>query len=192
MGAAEVKPISFPVARLGPGSRIGNEKEESVAVSLWFAFVRRNTGRASGLTFMLSRSTGYALKALAYLATQEKGRMTGAREIAAATEIPMPFLWKVLRHLSRSNLVSSSKGVQGGYKLARPANRITLQLVVETIQRENPAMRCALNPHDCEADEPCVLHRIWTPLRECLQTTLAKTTIADLAPKKRRTRRRRS
>lgn len=128
---------------------------------------------------------------MAYLGAKEEGRMTGAREIAAATGVLMPFLWKVLRHLSRANLIRSSKGVHGGYKLARPAGRIPLLAVVETIQRENPATRCALNPYDCNNAELCVLHSAWTPLRECLQSILKKTTIADLAPKKRRTRRHR-
>lgn len=141
---------------------------------------------------MFTRSTGYALKAMAYLAAQEEGGMTGAREIAAATGVPMSFLWKILRHLSRGNLIRSSKGVHGGYKLARPARRIPLLAVVETIQRENPATRCVLNPYDCNKAEFCVLHSAWTPLRECLGSILTKTTIADLAPKKQRTRRRRS
>ena len=70
---------------------------------------------------MFSRSAGYAVQALAYLAGQPSGKLTGAREIATATHIPMPFLWKILRNLSRTKLVRSFKGVRGGYELARSA-----------------------------------------------------------------------
>ena len=80
---------------------------------------------------MFSRSAGYAVQALAYLATQSSGRLTGAREIAAATRIPMPFLWKILRNLSRKRLVRSFKGVRGGYELARSAELITIKQVLE-------------------------------------------------------------
>ncbi len=51
---------------------------------------------------MFSRSAGYSIQALTYLAGQPPppGKLTGAREIAAA-RIPMPFLWKILRNLSQ-------------------------------------------------------------------------------------------
>lgn len=145
---------------------------------------------------MFSRSTGYALEAMAYLASRGQGRLTGAREIAGATGIPMPFLWKVLRHLSRSNLVRSSKGVRGGYELARPAERIPLIEVVEATQRDNPVTYCVLGLNLCSDERPCILHASCAPLREALQSTVMDTTLADLissptaktAPKKRKRR----
>src|SRR5215813_6356591 len=48
---------------------------------------------------MFSRSSGYALQALTYLAAQPSGTLVGAAEIATRLEIPMPFLWKILRKL---------------------------------------------------------------------------------------------
>jgi len=56
---------------------------------------------------MFSRSAGYAVQALTYLAAQPSGKLTGAREIAETLQIPMPFLWKILRNLTRKKLVRS-------------------------------------------------------------------------------------
>jgi len=129
---------------------------------------------------MLSRSTGYALMALVYLAAQPVGRLTGAREIAAATGAPMPFLWKILRQLSQSKLTRSSKGVRGGYELARPAKLIALTQVIKLTQRQNPATRCFLGMTACDSEHPCVLHANLARLRESIQTAFDHTTIADL------------
>ncbi|MBV9610531.1 MAG: Rrf2 family transcriptional regulator, partial [Acidobacteria bacterium] len=79
---------------------------------------------------MFSRSAGYAVQALTYLAGQPSGKLAGAREIAEATQIPMPFLWKILRNLARKKLVRSFKGVCGGYELARAAERISVSEVL--------------------------------------------------------------
>jgi Rrf2 family transcriptional regulator, iron-sulfur cluster assembly transcription factor len=141
---------------------------------------------------MLSRSTGYALMALVYLAAQPAGRLTGAREIAAATGAPMPFLWKILRQLSERKLTRSSKGVHGGYERARPANLIALAQVVKLTQRQNPATRCFLGEMACDPERACVLHETFAHLRESIQIAFDRTTIADLAlgAKMRRSRKR--
>jgi Rrf2 family protein len=130
---------------------------------------------------MFSRFTGYALKAMAYLACQAPGRLTGAREIAAATEIPIPFLWKVLRHLNTSGFVNSAKGVRGGYELAHPAKRITLMSVVKATQREDPGEGCAMGLTDCDDTNACPLHKPWKRIRDNIHTMLLETTVADLA-----------
>lgn len=129
---------------------------------------------------MLSRSTGYALLALAHLAAQPPGKLSGAREIARATGTPMPFLWKILRNLSRQELIRSHKGVHGGYELSRPAKQIALKEVIELTQRQNPATQCVLRPVGCDAHRPCALHDAWHEIRGSLQRTLDNTTIADL------------
>ena len=56
---------------------------------------------------MFSRSSGYAIQALTYLADQPSGKLVGAREMATRLERPMPFLWKILRNLSQQKLVRS-------------------------------------------------------------------------------------
>jgi Rrf2 family protein len=137
---------------------------------------------------MLSRSTAYALKALAHLAALPPGTLAGAREIAAATGAPMPFLWKILRTLTQHKVIRASKGVHGGYELARPARRISLIEVTKATQRANPVTRCVLDPSDCNAANPCMLHDIWSAIRARTEITLQETTIADLANPPRRVR----
>jgi Rrf2 family protein len=130
---------------------------------------------------MFSRSAGYAVQALAYLATQSSGRLTGAREIAAATRIPMPFLWKILRNLSRKRLVRSFKGVRGGYELARSAELITIKQVLEAAHDRKALSDCVLGLGPCQERHPCVLHDAWVEQREHMDTLFEKTTLLELA-----------
>ena len=141
---------------------------------------------------MFSRSAGYAVQALAYLATQPPGRLIGAREIARATQIPMPFLWKILRNLSRKKLVRSFKGVRGGYELARAAERISVRQILEAAHDRGRLANCVLGLGPCDERHPCVLHDSWTDVRTRMDSFLEETTLAELAtahrPSRRRTR----
>lgn len=139
---------------------------------------------------MFSRSAGYAVQALSYLAAQSPGRLTGAREIAAATHIPMPFLWKILRNLSRKKLVRSFKGVRGGYELARSAEGITIKQVLEAANDREALTDCVLGLGPCQERHPCVLHETWAELRGQVDTLFAETTLSELSNSHKPSRRR--
>jgi Rrf2 family protein len=130
---------------------------------------------------MFSRSAGYAIQALTYLATQPSGKLTGAREIGAAAQIPTPFLWKILRHLSQEKLVRSFKGVRGGYELARPAERITLGQMLAVTPDSGLASSCVLGLSQCDDKNPCPLHDRWKKVRGAIDEMMQGTTLADLA-----------
>ena len=97
----------------------------------------------------LTRKTDYALVALARLAQQQQGggAALSARCIADEYGLPRQLLMSLLKSLHRAGLVESTRGLRGGYELARPAGRITIADVIEAI--EGPAR---LTP--CCADEP--------------------------------------
>ena len=113
---------------------------------------------------MFSRSSGYAIQALTYLAAQPSGKLVGAREMATRLEIPMPFLWKILRKLSEKKLVRSFKGVRGGYELARPARAISVSEVLAATDWEMPSgpgivRRTGSLPAACPVEEPAKADR---------------------------------
>jgi Rrf2 family protein len=81
----------------------------------------------------LTRGCGYALRALEYLAARRDGRPATARDIAAARRAPRRFLLRPLKALVTAGLLRSMPGSGGGYRLGRPAARITLLEVVEAV-----------------------------------------------------------
>ena len=130
---------------------------------------------------MFSRSAGYAMQALIYLSEQPPGQLTGARQIAAAAEIPIPFLWKILRNLSQRRLLRSFKGVRGGYELARPPGKITIAQVLNATQGSDLLDACILLHRACDERNPCPLHRFWKDSKRQLERFVQRTTLADVA-----------
>ena len=132
------------------------------------------------------------MEALTYLGGQPSGKRTGAREIAAATRIPMPFLWKILRQLSQEKLVQSFRGVRGGYELARPAGRIVVSEILRASPDTDLANSCMLGRAQCNDVTPCPLHSYWKGIRQEIRDVLERTTLADLARKARKSSGKRS
>ena len=81
----------------------------------------------------LSHAVRYALQALVYMANETDGQLVASHVVAEAEGIPELFLLKVLKMLVSARILQSLKGPSGGYRLARPANKITLLEVVEAV-----------------------------------------------------------
>lgn len=137
---------------------------------------------------LFSRSTEYAIRAMTFLATQEPGKLAGAREISEAEKVPMPFLWKILQLLTRRRLVRSFKGIRGGYELARPADRVSLSEIVLATDGADFRESCVLGLPECDNANPCPLHDRWKEIRMGMTEMLDHTSLADLAEVTRRRR----
>ena len=82
----------------------------------------------------LTRASSYAIHAVAYMANQKKDYPTASHIIARKKGIPERFLLKVLKPLVSAQVLTSVKGPNGGYRLARPANEITVLDVLEAVE----------------------------------------------------------
>jgi Rrf2 family protein len=81
----------------------------------------------------LSTACAYALRALVFLARHEGNGLLAARVFAEARGMPEEYLRKSLKPLALAGVLLSSRGPNGGYRLARPAQRISLLEVVEAV-----------------------------------------------------------
>lgn len=130
---------------------------------------------------LFSRSAEYAVRAMTFLAMQPSGKLSGAKEIAEAENIPIPFLWKILQNLARRRLIRSFKGSRGGYQLAFPAEQITLQAVVGATDGEGLTSGCVLGLATCSEENACPLHDTWKRIRLEMDEMMQQNTLADLA-----------
>ena len=81
----------------------------------------------------ISRSTGYALVAVGYVAQHyQEGAVLAAR-VSKQYNIPLEYLLKILQQLVRANVLRSKRGPRGGFFLARPAETITLLEIIEAV-----------------------------------------------------------
>lgn len=127
---------------------------------------------------MISQTAEYALRAIVYLADQRGAPRTTA-QIAEATQVPPGYLAKVMQSLSRSKLVHSQRGLNGGFTLQRdPAGLAMLEIIaaVDPIRRFH---ECPLGLATHHADL-CPLHRSLEEAAQLLEKKFGETSMADL------------
>ncbi len=81
----------------------------------------------------LSRSTGYAVLAVGYIAQRQGQGVVLSQDIAEAYDIPLEYLLKILQQLVRANILRSKRGPRGGFSLARPTAKITMLEIIEAV-----------------------------------------------------------
>jgi Rrf2 family protein len=82
---------------------------------------------------MLSRTAQYALRALVYLARQNEDNYHQTQVVAEHLQVPSNYLGKILQKMARQHIVESQKGLMGGFRLARTADRISLYEILSAI-----------------------------------------------------------
>lgn len=127
---------------------------------------------------MISQTAEYALRAVVYLASQRGAALT-TQQIAAATKVPAGYLSKVLQALGRAGLVTSQRGLHGGFTLARPPEELT---VLEVINSVDPVKRIEKCPLDLAAhgNRLCPLHRRLDDAIGMVEQALGQSTISEL------------
>ena len=81
----------------------------------------------------ISRTTGYALLAVGYIAKHKEEKVVLSQDISKKFDIPLEYLLKILQQLVRANLLRSKRGPRGGFSLIRPASRITVLQIIEAV-----------------------------------------------------------
>jgi Rrf2 family protein len=127
---------------------------------------------------MISLSAEYALRAVVCLAAGPGTPMT-THEIAAEAHIPAGYLAKVLQVLVRGGIVTSQRGVNGGFVLARPTEAITFLDVVHLADGSRRIGECPLHL-PAHAEHLCPLHKRLDDVIAIAEGMLADSTIADI------------
>ncbi len=130
---------------------------------------------------ILSKTTGYGVMALAYLAGKDASIVCGLQEIAETECIPPIYLRKILGELRRHRLLRSIKGIHGGYSLARPPGTITVWEVNQILAPDPYLDDCLLGFGLCKEGDQCVLHEQWQKIRRSYVDLLQTTTIGQIA-----------
>ncbi|MFQ5601122.1 MAG: RrF2 family transcriptional regulator [Candidatus Krumholzibacteriia bacterium] len=138
-----------------------------------------------------SKSTQYAIRAMAQLAIAAPGEYVRTRDVARSSGVPLPFLSKITQELARHGLVQSLRGRGGGICLTRPPREITLADIVMAVDGEDVTGSCILGLPKCGDESPCPVHEEWKKLRAHFRKTLHERTLADLAQSLKAKRRRR-
>jgi Rrf2 family protein len=129
---------------------------------------------------MLNQSAEYALRAATRLAALGPDESMHARELADALGIPANYLSKLLHQLAVVGILESRRGRSGGFRLARPADEITLEAVVAPFEDVTRYRHCLLGKAVCSDSRPCAAHTRWRPVGRLMTSFLTRTTLADV------------
>ena len=127
---------------------------------------------------MFSQTVEYALRAIVHLARQPDILQTTA-QIAKATQVPAPYLSKVLQTLARDGLVTVKRGVSGGFLLGKPPEKLSIYEVVQCV---DPIRRIHTCPLELSSHRKrlCSLHKKMDDAMESIETVFRQTTLSEL------------
>ena len=127
---------------------------------------------------MLQRSGIHAIKALLELGTQPR-HWHSVRQLAAAQALPAPMLEQLLLRLRRAGLLEARRGRCGGYRLALPAEAISLAAILQALNPD-PATGDAAEASDSDGASDRVTALVERRLSQALARELARISLADL------------
>lgn len=133
---------------------------------------------------MLSMKAKYSLRALMVLARNER-KLMQTKAIAKSADVPAKFLEAILSDLKNHGMVSSKRGMLGGYQLSKPADVITVGDIIRIMDGPLAPIRCAsvtaYQPcEDCPDEAVCAIREVMKDVRQAISGVLDNRTIADL------------
>ncbi|MGE5173087.1 MAG: RrF2 family transcriptional regulator [Betaproteobacteria bacterium] len=128
---------------------------------------------------LVTREADYAVRTVLYLA-RDRDHTASAAQVAHAMEIPKSFLAKILQRLVRSHILTSMRGKNGGFRLAKKPSEITLLAILESIQGPAGINICAIDSRRCRLSATCTVHPVWVQIRKDVERRLRKQTIESL------------
>ncbi|MDO6737967.1 Rrf2 family transcriptional regulator [Wenyingzhuangia sp. 2_MG-2023] len=134
---------------------------------------------------MLSKKTKYGIKALTYLALQNKNTPVQISEIAENENISVKFLERILLELRKAGVLDSKKGKGGGYFLARLPKDIPMTDVIRTLEGPIAMVPCvSLNFYkkcdDCPDETVCAVNKLMIQVRDSSLAVFRNNSLADL------------
>jgi Rrf2 family iron-sulfur cluster assembly transcriptional regulator len=110
----------------------------------------------------------------------KSGAPVSLAEIAASQMLSLAYLEQLFGPLRRAGLVASARGPGGGYRLARPADDISITSIVDAVDEPIRATRCEDGAPGCVAGRKCLTHDLWAELGEQIRLFLDDVTLADV------------
>lgn len=133
----------------------------------------------------LPQTAEYALRAVIHIAGGRERVRVG--DLAQELDLPRNYLSKILHQLARAGVLNSTRGPRGGFRLAVPADELTLATILEPFGTLDE-VGCLLGRGQCGDADPCAAHWRWKSISAELKTFFNETTVAQLHAGKKPTR----
>ena len=128
----------------------------------------------------IRRITDYASVLLAYM-FKNMNKNISAKLLSKQTSIPMPTVSKVLKILAKKQLVSSQRGINGGYKILRKPEDISVAEIINALEGPIAITKCASNGKMvCSIGSSCPVRGLWKEINNVVNIALKKLSLAKI------------
>jgi len=128
----------------------------------------------------LSTKAQYAVRAMVSLNLYAGGAPMSLKDISAREDISLMYLEQLFVKLRRGKIVDSVRGPGGGYMLARPADKIRVDEIIDSVEETLVPVSCMDQDGSCSCTDQCVTHTVWQGLGERIRHFLASINLDDL------------
>jgi Rrf2 family protein len=128
----------------------------------------------------ITTKTEYSVRALVEIGMRN-GTPVSIREICSVQQLPEKYVEQLFRRLKKKNIINSLPGAHGGYKLARNAEDINLQEIMEAAEDNTYQTYCSSKPDSSFClGNPCVLQELWQDIHLYMKTYLENITLKQI------------
>ena len=137
---------------------------------------------------LFSTKAEYGVRLMIELGRQPGSTPVSLNSVAEAENLPLSYLEHLVAKLRKAELVTSTRGAHGGYRLAKPAAEIRMDDVVQALEGQIAPMECfhespegrVLCSHEDNSAGGCATKLLWTRVQNGVNKALAGTTLAEL------------
>lgn len=129
----------------------------------------------------LSKMTDYAVVMMVHMG-QSKGRVFSSAHIAEETGVPLPTVSKLLKELARGGMLTSIRGVNGGYRMDRTSENVSVAEVVQALEGPIALTACVDGADDnCNVESFCGMRGNWNKVNTAIRVALEGVSLAEMA-----------
>jgi Rrf2 family protein len=134
-----------------------------------------------GFQLRISAKVDYAVRAAIELAANSDAGPVRAERVATAQGIPLNFLENILGELRHAGIVRSQRGPEGGFRLNKPADQITIADIIRAVEGPLATVRGGPPEESNYGGAAAELPRVWIAVRKSLREVVENVTVADVA-----------
>jgi FeS assembly SUF system regulator len=128
----------------------------------------------------ISKLTDYAIIILGHLARSPNGWLNVA-ELSSMTQLASPTVSKVLKCLTKAEILTSTRGARGGYHLTLPADSISIAQIIDAMEGPIAITECSESPAACLQALSCRTRDNWSALNEAIRKALDSVSLAEMS-----------
>ena len=129
----------------------------------------------------ITRQTDYAILLMTHLSVEGADPLQNARDLSSVVNLPLPTVSKILKAMARAGLLTSHRGVKGGYSMARPAGEISIAEIIEALEGPIALTECLDDTTaDCSIECTCPTRTNWQRINVAVRDALASVPLSEM------------